>query len=158
MDGRSSKDKPWVSFGFPLKNLTEGGVEMKCVCELGGKSFCLSDKEMTCKPDMAIYIDKQHNVWGLSEDLAMAMVDTYEGNVEIAGIPETDFIVIYDENDVLELAGHKYILYDCLVMKSTDKGLRALDSDEIEIARQAFRKQTARYQAGPFSFNAYKIS
>lgn len=56
------------------------------------------------------------------------------------------------------LAGHKYLFYDCLIMKSTEKGLKAIPADEIDTARNAFKKQTGRYQVGPFEFLAYRIS
>ena len=72
--------------------------------------------------------------------------------------PGTDYIMIFDESNTVVLAGHKYLFYDCLIMKSTEKGLKAIPADEIDAARIAFRKQTGRYQVGPFEFLAYRIS
>ncbi len=131
---------------------------MQKVIECRGQSFCVGEKDMSCNLDMAVFIDKNRYVWGLGEDLAIAMVETYEGDIETIMIPGTDFIIIFDESNTVVLAGHKYLFYDCLIMKSTEKGLKAIPADEIDAARIAFRKQTGRYQVGPFEFLAYRIS
>ncbi len=131
---------------------------MKKVIECRGQSFCVGEKNMSCNLDMAVFIDKNRYVWGLGEDLAIAMVESYEGNTETIMIPGTDYIMIFDESNTVVLAGHKYLFYDCLIMKSTEKGLKAIPADEIDAARIAFRKQTGRYQVGPFEFLAYRIS
>ncbi|MBQ6409148.1 MAG: hypothetical protein IJJ64_14090 [Butyrivibrio sp.] len=131
---------------------------MHKVIECRGQSFCVAEKNMGCNLDMAVFIDKNRYVWGLGEDLAIAMVESYEGNIETIMIPGTDFIVIFDEANTVILAGHKYLFYDCLIMKSTEKGLKAIPADEIDAARNAFKKQTGRYQVGPFEFLAYRIS
>ena len=131
---------------------------MQKVIECRGQSFCVGEKDMSCNLDMAVFIDKNRYVWGLGEDLAIAMVESYEGNIETIIIPGTDYIMIFDESNTVVLAGHKYLFYDCLIMKSTEKGLKAIPADEIDAARIAFRKQTGRYQVGPFEFLAYRIS
>ena len=131
---------------------------MQKVIECRGQSFCVAEKDMSCNLDMAVFIDKNRYVWGLGEDLAIAMVESYEGNIETIMIPGTDYIMIFDESNTVVLAGHKYLFYDCLIMKSTEKGLKAIPADEIDAARIAFRKQTGRYQVGPFEFLAYRIS
>ena len=131
---------------------------MHKVIECRGQSFCVGEKDMSCNLDMAVFIDKNRYVWGLGEDLAIAMVESYEGNIETIMIPGTDYIMIFDESNTVVLAGHKYLFYDCLIMKSTEKGLKAIPADEIDAARIAFRKQTGRYQVGPFEFLAYRIS
>ena len=131
---------------------------MQKVIECRGQSFCVAEKNMGCNLDMAVFIDKNRYVWGLGEDLAIAMVESYEGNIETIMIPGTDFIMIFDEANTVVLAGHKYLFYDCLIMKSTEKGLKAIPADEIDTARNAFKKQTGRYQVGPFEFLAYRIS
>ena len=131
---------------------------MQKVIECRGQSFCVGEKDMSCNLDMAVFIDKNRYVWGLGEDLAIAMVESYEGNIETIMIPGTDFIIIFDEANTVVLAGHKYLFYDCLIMKSTEKGLKAIPADEIDTARNAFKKQTGRYQVGPFEFLAYRIS
>ncbi len=131
---------------------------MQKVIECRGQSFCVGEKDMSCNLDMAVFIDKNRYVWGLGEDLAIAMVESYEGNIETIMIPGTDYIMIFDESNTVVLAGHKYLFYDCLIMKSTEKGLKAIPADEIDAARIAFRKQTGRYQVGPFEFLAYRIS
>ena len=131
---------------------------MQKVIECRGQSFCVAEKNMGCNLDMAVFIDKNRYVWGLGEDLAIAMVESYEGDIETIMIPGTDFIIIFDEANTVVLAGHKYLFYDCLIMKSTEKGLKAIPADEIDTARNAFKKQTGRYQVGPFEFLAYRIS
>ena len=131
---------------------------MHKVIECRGQSFCVGEKDMSCNLDMAVFIDKNRYVWGLGEDLAIAMVESYEGDIETIMIPGTDFIIIIDEANTVVLAGHKYLFYDCLIMKSTEKGLKAIPADEIDAARNAFKKQTGRYQVGPFEFLAYRIS
>ncbi len=131
---------------------------MKKVIECRGQSFCVGEKNMSCNLDMAVFIDKNRYVWGLGEDLAIAMVESYEGNTETIMIPGTDYIMIFDESNTVVLAGHKYLFYDCLIMKSTEKGLKAIPADEIDTARNAFKKHTGRYQVGPFEFLAYRIS
>ena len=131
---------------------------MQKLIECRGQSFCVGEKDMSCNLDMAVFIDKNRYVWGLGEDLAIAMVESYEGNIETIMIPGTDYIMIFDESNTVVLAGHKYLFYDCLIMKSTEKGLKAIPADEIDAARIAFRKQTGRYQVGPFEFLAYRIS
>ena len=131
---------------------------MHKVIECRGQSFCVGEKDISCNLDMAVFIDKNRYVWGLGEDLAIAMVESYEGNIETIMISGTDFIMIFDEANTVVLAGHKYLFYDCLIMKSTEKGLKAIPADEIDTARNAFKKQTGRYQVGPFEFLAYRIS
>ena len=131
---------------------------MHKVIECRGQSFCVGEKDKSCNLDMAVFIDKNRYVWGLGEDLAIAMVESYEGNIETIMIPGTDFVMIFDEANTVVLAGHKYLFYDCLIMKSTEKGLKAIPADEIDAARNAFKKQTGRYQVGPFEFLAYRIS
>ena len=98
---------------------------MQKVIECRGQSFCVGEKDMSCNLDMAVFIDKNRYVWGLGEDLAIAMVESYEGNIETIMIPGTDFIMIFDEANTVVLAGHKYLFYDCLIMKSTEMHLRS---------------------------------
>ena len=131
---------------------------MECFYRLRQNKVHIPYDEIEPATLMGIYIDKEKNIWGVSEDLAMTMVETFENDIESCMIPDSDFVLIYDGDSVFEIAGHKYVFYDCLIMKAGKKGLCAVRADEVEDARKAFRNQTATYQVGPFSFSAYRIS
>lgn len=130
---------------------------MEYILTGNGKKIGLSDQGLPEDFPISIYIDSNKVVWGMCQNLTSYMVESYEGNLGKDFIPGTDFVVLYDESKVLELMGHRFIFYDCLIMKE-DKGLKPLEKNEVEEARKAFREQTGNYQAGPFQFNAYKLS
>ena len=109
-------------------------------------------------PDVAIVIDKNRRIWGIEEGLAKTFIETYEGDIETSIISGTDYIIIYDRETVLELQGHRFIPYNCVIMKSTEKGLKGISEDEIEDVRIAYRDRTANYQVGPITILAYKLS
>ena len=104
-----------------------------------------------------IYIDKDRNVWGLDEDFGYAMLESFEGSIGSEIIGDTDFAVIYDESSVQKIGNHRFITGDCLIMKSY-YGFKGLSMDEIDQAREAFKKNTGRFMVGLFSFKAYMLS
>lgn len=118
---------------------------MHKVIECRGQSFCVGEKDMSCNLDMAVFIDKNRYVWGLGEDLAIAMVESYEGNIETIMIPGTDFIMIFDEANTVVLAGHKYLFYDCLIMKV--RGVRPFMSKKYDVTKHPKYHLTADFSA-----------
>lgn len=131
---------------------------MEGIYKIRGKDLFQENTTVVEIPDVAIIIDKNRSIWGLEEDIAKAFIGSYEGDIETSIIPGTDYIIIYDSRSVLEMYGHRFIPYDCIIMKSTDKGLKGISADEIDDVRRAYRNRTANYQLGPVTVLAYKIS
>ena len=70
---------------------------------------------------------------------------------------KTDFILIYNEEKVLKVAGHKYICEDAIIMKSFS-GLKLLNDEEQIAALSELKSRIVRFQVGAYSMTGYEVS
>jgi hypothetical protein len=158
VEGKASKALSGVSFGFPLDKLWKENMEMDCIYQTGRKKLCITNGIAPDSPDVGVFIDKNYTVWGLGDALAQGVMDTYGDRMCSQIIPGTDYVIIFDEDSVVEVYSHKYIFNDCLIMKATDKGAKCIPADEVDDVRRAFRKNTVNYLVGPVEFKAYRLT
>ena len=107
--------------------------------------------------DMAICIDQKSNMFLVDMDKAMEVIASYGINSASEMMGKTDFILIYNEEKVLKVAGHKYVCEDAIIMKSLG-GLKLLNDEEQIEALSELKSRIVRFQVGAYSMTGYEVS
>lgn len=106
---------------------------------------------------MAICIDQKSNMFLVDMDKAMEVIASYGINSASEMMGKTDFILIYNEEKVLKVAGHKYVCEDAIIMKSFS-GLKLLNDKEQIAALSELKSRIVRFQVGAYSMTGYEVS
>ena len=132
------------------------GIKITIQVEAGTESITAVAEPGYQDENVAIYIDKQHRVWGLGEAIALATLDTYGERSQSEMIGKSDYIIIFDGDSVIQSGYQKFIFGDCLIMKS-DHGLKCLTEEEVNEAMREYGSRLTRMNMGGFCFTGYPL-
>lgn len=132
------------------------GMKITIQVETGTKNITISTGSKSENEKAAIFIDKECKVWGLGEEIALATIDTYGSRSQSEMIGNSEYIIIFDGDSVIQVGSQKYIFGDCLIMKS-DNGLKCLSEDEVQEAINEYGSRLSRVNMGGFCFTGYPL-
>lgn len=132
------------------------GIKITIQVEAGTENITAVAEPGYQDENVAIYIDKQHRVWGLGEAIALATLDTYGERSQSEMIGNSDYIIIFDADSVIQSGYQKFIFGDCLIMKC-DHGLKYLTEEEINDAMREYGSRLTKMNMGGFCFTGYPL-
>ena len=132
------------------------GMKITIQVETGTENITISTGSKSENEKAAIFIDKECKVWGLGEEIALATIDTYGSRSQSEMIGNSEYIIIFDGDSVIQVGSQKYIFGDCLIMKS-DNGLKCLSEDEVQEAINEYGSRLSRVNMGGFCFTGYPL-
>ncbi|MDD3417260.1 MAG: hypothetical protein PHY47_25245 [Lachnospiraceae bacterium] len=141
----------------PVKIVVQVNPETEEISVCTGDEFKEELQKNNQKIESAIYIDRNRMVWGLSEDLAMGILDSYGNNSKSEMIGKSDYILIFDSKNEIGVGENRYIAGDCLIMKS-ENGLKCISDDEIEDAMKQYGSRLTIIKMGQFSISGYQLN
>ena len=131
------------------------GMKITIQVETGTENITIATGSKSDKK-VAIFIDKECKVWGLEEEIALATIDTYGNRSQSEMIGNSDYIIIFDGDSIIQSGNQKYIFGDFLIMKS-DNGLKCLSEDEVQEAINEYGSRLSRVNMGGFCFTGYPL-
>ena len=132
------------------------GIKITIQVEAGTENITAVAEPGYQDENVAIYIDKQHRVWGLGEAIALATLDTYGERSQSEMIGNSDYIIIFDADSVIQSGYQKFIFVDCLIMKC-DHGLKYLTEEEVNDAMREYGSRLTKMNMGGFCFTGYPL-
>ena len=82
------------------------GIKITIQVETGTENIRAVAESGYQDENVAVYIDKEHRVWGLGEAIALATIDTYGERSQSEMIGNSDYIIIFDVRaDVVNVVG-----------------------------------------------------
>ena len=132
------------------------GIKITIQVEAGTENITAVAEPGYQDENVAIYIDKQHRVWGLGEAIALATLDTYGERSQSEMIGNSDYIIIFDADSVIQSGYQKFIFGDCLIMKC-DHGLKYLTEEEVNDAMREYGSRLTKMNMGGFCFTGYPL-
>ena len=104
----------------------------------------------------ALYVAPDQSVWLMDYEKALAVIDDYAERCMSEMIGKSDYIVIYPCDSLAKIDGDKYIIGECLIMKSV-RGIQCMNTKEMHDAFLEFISRITYVRAGQASLAAYEI-
>lgn len=104
----------------------------------------------------AVYIDKKGLVFGVEEEVALGLIDSYGEKILSEMVGSTEFIMIYCEDSVLRVGSDNFVMGDLLIMKS-ENGLKCLTQEETKEAMKQFTSRLTSIKMGTDCMSGYQL-
>lgn len=130
-------------------------VELRFINDSIGRCFLVSVDPIKMDKG-ALYFDSDQTMWLMDHEKALAVIDGYADRCMSEMIGKSEYIIIYPCDSLVRIDGEKYIIGECLIMKS-DHGLQCLSPKEIHDAFIEAISRITYVRAGQVTLAAYEI-
>ena len=130
-------------------------VELRFINDSRGRCFLVSVDPIKMDKG-ALYLNADQSMWLMDYEKALTVIDDYADRCMSEVMGKSDYVVIYPCDSLVKIDGEKYIIGECLIMKS-EHGVQCMSPKEIHDAFIEYVSRITYVRAGQASLEAYRI-
>ena len=121
------------------------------------EEFNIKNETIKQQEAVAIYIDHSLRVWAVTPQVAEEILESYQNNSKSEMIGKSEYILIYDAREVIQIDGSSYIVGESLIMKAS-KQVEGIPQNEIHTVIQEYGTRLQEIVIGGIRVYGYELT